>query len=160
MLFTNFRIARSMRTEWNQYKHIEIMLGVSKDKKLYSKVTQLWFVWEEYLEIRHAKRYDLWDYVRQNAHWADKLSVCKKPLSYEDLLKRNITIMNKVTLVIVWYLLIFDKYIFIFNICYTHHWKIVSKIHLIEKSDLNRQYFVWWYLWLLRWETHFHLILH
>ena len=30
-----------MRTKGNQYKHIEIMLGVSKDKKLYSKVTQL-----------------------------------------------------------------------------------------------------------------------
>ena len=33
-------------------------------------------------------------------------------------------------------------------------------MHLIEKSDLNRQYFVWWYLWLLRWETHFHPIPH
>ena len=68
--------------------------------------------------------------------------------------------MNKVTLVIVCYLLMFDKYIFISNICYTHHCKIVTKIHLIEKSDLNRQYFVWWYLWLLRWETHFQLKLH
>ena len=44
------------------------MLGVSKDKKLYSKVTQLWFEWVEYLEIRQAKSYDLYDYVRQNAH--------------------------------------------------------------------------------------------